>query len=164
MYHNPSIDWRLGSLVFDRCPATCATDTEDADPWSDQGLEEGDHIWALDWSSYLEDEVVHLRQVLGSVQAKKNPLDTIPSQYHKFASVFSKQEFDRLPERHPWDHAIELTKDFKPVLGKIYPLSQNEQKALEDFLKENLLSGRICPSKSPMASPFFFIKKKDGSL
>jgi len=27
-----------------------------------------------------------------------------------------------------------------------------------------LKTGRIRPSKSPMASPFFFVKKKDGSL
>ncbi|GLB40097.1 hypothetical protein LshimejAT787_0706070 [Lyophyllum shimeji] len=32
------------------------------------------------------------------------------------------------------------------------------------FLEENLKSGRIRPSKLPMASPVFFIKKKDGSL
>ena len=31
-------------------------------------------------------------------------------------------------------------------------------------MDENLRTGRIRPSKSPMASPFFFVKKKDGSL
>ena len=35
---------------------------------------------------------------------------------------------------------------------------------LDAFLHEHLASGRIRPSKSPMASPVFFIKKKDGSL
>jgi len=39
-----------------------------------------------------------------------------------------------------------------------------EQKELDTFLEENLHTGRICPSKSPMAAPVFFIKKKDGSL
>ncbi len=32
------------------------------------------------------------------------------------------------------------------------------------FLDENLASGRIRPSKSPFASPFFFVKIKDGML
>ena len=64
----------------------------------------------------------------------------------------------------PYDHALELTCDFKPVLGKLYPLSPEEQKELDKFLQENLASGRIRLSKSPMASPFFFIKKKDGTL
>jgi len=39
-----------------------------------------------------------------------------------------------------------------------------EQKELDQFLKENLETGRIRLSKSPMASPVFFIKKKDGTL
>ena len=47
---------------------------------------------------------------------------------------------------------------------KIYPLNPTEQKQLDEFLKEQLETGRIQSSKSPMASPFFFVKKKDGSL
>ena len=35
---------------------------------------------------------------------------------------------------------------------------------MDSFLEENLQSGKIHPSKSPMASPFFFVKKKDGTL
>ena len=47
---------------------------------------------------------------------------------------------------------------------KIYPLSKDKQTQLEEFLKENLETNQIRPSKSPMASPFFFVKKKDGKL
>ena len=39
-----------------------------------------------------------------------------------------------------------------------------EQKELDIFLKENLETGQIRPSKSPISSLVFFIKKKDGSL
>jgi len=39
-----------------------------------------------------------------------------------------------------------------------------EQKELDSFLEENLHTGQIHPSKSPIAAPVFFIKKKDGSL
>ncbi len=35
---------------------------------------------------------------------------------------------------------------------------------LDEFLEENIHTGRIWPSISPMASSFFFVKKKDGSL
>ena len=78
--------------------------------------------------------------------------------------IFNKQGFDTLPERRPWDHGIELTPGSTLVNCKVYPLNGPEQKALDAFLEENLHTGRIRPSKSPMASPFFFIKKKDGSL
>jgi len=47
---------------------------------------------------------------------------------------------------------------------KIYPLNVKEQEELNKFLKEHLKSERIRPSKSPCAAPFFFVKKKDGSL
>ena len=43
-------------------------------------------------------------------------------------------------------------------------MSPVEQKELNDFLEENLLSSCIHPSKSPMVSPVFFVKKKDGKL
>ncbi len=49
-------------------------------------------------------------------------------------------------------------------IAKSNPLNRNEQAELDKFLDKNLSSGRIWPSKSPMASPFFFVKKKDGKL
>jgi len=52
----------------------------------------------------------------------------------------------------------------KHLAQRYNPLAPVEQKQLDEFLEENLKSQRICLSKSPMASPVFFIKKKDGSL
>ena len=69
-----------------------------------------------------------------------------------------------MPPRRIWDHAIELIPGSKPTDCKLYPLNRQEQEQLDAFLKENLETGRIQSSKSPMASPFFFVKKKDGSL
>ena len=88
----------------------------------------------------------------------------IPLYLHKFHSVFSKESFDGLPESIPWDHAVELQPDANPKGYKVYPLSVSEQKELDAFLKENLESEHIQPSKSPMASSVFFVKKKDSIL
>ena len=82
----------------------------------------------------------------------------------EFEDIFAKESFDTLPEWKPWDHAIELEPGSKPTNCKVYPLSPREQVELNTFLQENLHTGRIRLSKSPMASPVFFIKKKDGSL
>ncbi|KNZ79494.1 hypothetical protein J132_09577, partial [Termitomyces sp. J132] len=60
------------------------------------------------------------------------------------------------------DHAIELLPDSMSSSCKVYPLVPREQDELNAFLQENLDSSCICPSKSPMASPVFFFKKKDG--
>ena len=90
---------------------------------------------------------------------------SVPDLYVKdFGPVFEKEEFDELPPRRIWDHAIELKEDSTPFTSKIYPLSKDEQKDLDGFIEEHLHSRRIRPSKSPIASPFFFVKKKDGKL
>ena len=81
-----------------------------------------------------------------------------------FGQVFLEEGFAKLPNWKPWDHAIELTPGAQPKGCKVYPLSVKEQAELDVFLTENLETGRIQQSKSPMASPVFFIKKKDGSL
>ena len=95
---------------------------------------------------------------------KKSFEEIVPPQYHAYHKVFSKDSFDELPQRKPWDHCIELKPGSEPVSTKIYPLSPNEQAELDAFLDENLKTGRIRPSKSPMAAAVFFVKKKDGSL
>ena len=88
----------------------------------------------------------------------------LPPHYLEYREVFEKRDFDTLPKRRPWDHVIEMTPDFKPTDCKVYPLTGDEQKALKEFLDENLRTKWIRPSKSPMVSPFFFVKKKDGKL
>jgi transposase InsO family protein len=97
-------------------------------------------------------------------QTPKGFEEIVPSYLRDFEEVFSKTSFDSLPERKRWDHAIELIPQAVARSCKVYPLSRDEQGQLDEFLEENLRTGRIRPSKSPMASPVFFIKKKDGSL
>jgi len=78
--------------------------------------------------------------------------------------VFTKEDFDILLEYRQWDHAIKLIPGSEPKSSKVYPLSLVEQKELDFFLEENLCTGQIRPSKSPIAALVFFIKKKDSSL
>ncbi|GLB43129.1 putative transposition, RNA-mediated [Lyophyllum shimeji] len=110
----------------------------------------------------------NISQRLAMAYAKNNPTrsfrDAVPVYLHEFEDVFAKESFDVLPDHRPWDHAIELVPDAKATPCKVYLLSPDEQKELDKFLEEHLASGRIRPSKSPLAAPFFFIKKKDGAL
>lgn len=48
--------------------------------------------------------------------------EMVPKRYHEFKGVFSKESFDELPARKPWDHAIELKFESEPFKSKIYPL------------------------------------------
>ena len=85
---------------------------------------------------------------------------TLPPEYSKFSSVFSKEATNHIPPSRPYDHEINLKESFIPKVRKLYPLSFEERKATKDFLDENLHAGKIRPSNSPQAAFFFFVKKK----
>ncbi|GLB41126.1 putative retrotransposable element tf2 155 kda protein type 1-like [Lyophyllum shimeji] len=135
-------------------------------------MEEGDQLLATTFFGYPAAEEIRasqttsqrLAEAFAHNSAPKSFRDAVPDHLHDFEDVFSKAAFDELPERKQLDHAIELELGSTPSSCKVYPLAPNEQAELDAFLEENLKSGRIRPSKSPMASPVFFIKKKDGSL
>ena len=92
-------------------------------------------------------------------------MQPIPDEYKRHHQVFREKESQWFPGPRIWDHAIELKPGAPATIpGKIYALMQVKQKALEGFIKEHLAKGYIRPLKSPYASPFFFIKKKDGKL
>ena len=133
--------------------------------------EEGDCVWAA--SIPLEAEYIRATASVSQQLAKAFQKNLTPWDYanhilphlRDFNTVFSKDSFNDLPESKPWDHAIKLIPEANASKGcKVYPLSVSEQKELDAFLKENLDSGHICPSKSPMALPVFFVKKNCGAL
>ena len=100
-----------------------------------------------------------------TIKAHKRKQVVVPPEYRRFASIFSDEESQCFPPSCPWDHAIELKPDAPSHLRcKVYPMTRVEDEALNKFINEQLLKGYIEPSKSPYASPFFFVKKKDGKL
>ena len=90
--------------------------------------------------------------------------DQIPKEFHEFLDVFSKKCAAQFLEPQSWDHKIELKDMFVLKSFKTYNLTPAEQIKLDNFLKGNLDKGYIQPLQSPMASPFFFVNKKDGKL
>ena len=114
-----------------------------------------DQIFFFNWDSYIK-KTCQVNQLFKP--------ETVSDYTKEFSEVFSEEEFDHLLKRRPWDHTIELTLGFTLVDCKIYPLNYEEQQVLDEFLAENLWNGCICSSKSLMASPFFFVKKKNGKL
>ena len=144
-------------------------DSEDSDlEETPASVEEGDRILATGLLPHPSMDIrassTISQRLAEAFQTNSEVLSPIPDYLKEFTSVFSKQSFDALPEPREWDHAIELIPGTKPSSCKIYPLSPAEQKELDIFLKENLETGRIRPSKSPISSLVFFIKKKDSSL
>jgi hypothetical protein len=168
MQHNPDVNWKEGILSMTRCPKGCYEGKE---------IEQVEYQHKVQIRRQLIQEAMipiwDIRNVSMDIKIKefnkmeKKPWkEWIPQDYHRFETVFEKTEFDQLPERRPWDHAIDFKEgvDVEKLKGRPYALSPKEMKALDDFLDENIASGRIRPSISPIASPFFFVSKKTGDL
>lgn len=149
--HNPSVDWVRKEIEFDRCPDSC-----------DRVLGPTDRLFAININRVSVAMDIAIEQ--SRTKAQKTFEQTVPAEYHQYRDVFSEETFDTLPQSRPYDHAIELDTDAKPYCGKLYPMTNTEQTALDEFLTENLATGRIRPSKSAWGAPFFFVKKKDGKL
>ena len=89
----------------------------------------------------------------------------IPEDYQCFAKVFSEEESHRFPPSQDFDHTITLKPGAPDSIScKVYPMTREEDEALDKWIDEQLEKGYIEPSISPYASSFFFIKKKDGKL
>ena len=89
-------------------------------------------------------------------------MELVPPQYHVYLDVFEKKASEYIPLRKPWDHAIDLVLDFKPIKSHIYPCSPTEQAEIDAFIDDQLAKGYIRPSTSDQTSGVFFIPKKDG--
>ena len=165
-HHNSTIDWKLSCLNLDKYRTwyrKIIGKEEPEDVENNIKEVEGERILYIN----LEEEVLRRNQVEErKVESKKKSFkETVPKEYWEFKeSVFDKKSFDQLPPRQPWDHAIELIPGATLRDCKIYSLSTKEQEELNKFLDEHLKSEKIRLLKSPYASPFFFVKKKDGSL
>ena len=128
--------------------------------------EDVDHI--LELVNAMEEISINAKTSVSQTLAQqaekkeKKPIrEMIPDYCLDYEEVFEKKASEQLPEPRPYDHAIDLKPNFVPKDCKVYPLTLAEQKLQDEFLEENTRKGYIRTSKSPMASPFFFVSKKE---
>ena len=120
-----------------------------------------DNLWIAAGSTYSQ----QIAEEAHKAKPQQTFEEMVPPEYWSSKKVFSEEESERLPAHKPWDHAIKLVPGAPQTMKtKIYPLSINEQEELNKFLEDNQRKGYIQPSKSLLASPVFFVKKKDGKL
>ena len=184
---NPMIDWKNGTLEW-RQPklpeketqirtAVTILEEEDKEEYlnstqhpldnSELALLVSSITHEMDNDIWINAKVSTATEIQAEINLKKKELplkEQVPKEFHKFLDIFSEEKAARFPEPRPWDHKIEMKDTFVPKSFKTYNLTPEEQVELDKFLKENLEKGYIRPSQSPMASPFFFVGKKDGKL
>ena len=187
--HNPIIDWKKGEITWKpfkidwrrlfekgkRIRETQQPKIEEVDD-EDEGKnhtttpmeEDGETILIelLEGITWINKTNVATELAIeeNSKKAEKTDEELVPEEYHDYLDIFSEEKAHRFPEPRSWDHKIEMKEGFEPKSFKNYNLTPAEQLELDKFLKENLEKGYIRPSQSPMASPFFFVSKKDGKL
>ncbi|ESK83046.1 hypothetical protein Moror_11724 [Moniliophthora roreri MCA 2997] len=148
-YHNPMIDWETGEIQFPlRRKIQIKRFTGVLDDTEAEVL-----IRAKITASQ---EMAHQQQTV-----KRDIEELIPKHLLGYRDRFEKGKAEQFPPAWSYDHAIDLKPDFVPRNCKLYPLSPAEQEEQDKFIEENLRKGYICKSKSPMASPFFFVAKKE---
>src|SRR5712692_6970329 len=157
-HHNPLVNWNMGQLQFENCPKECQQNSVRS-----AGVDEVQ----IETQAQEQWEVLEvLREQVEGRKYSYEPIKTVtfeevvPKHYHEYKDVFDEKEFDELPQRRTWDHAIELEEGFTPARGHIFPLNPGQEKEMNEFIDKNLRTGRIRPSKSPNAASFFFVEKK----
>ena len=188
---NPIIDWTKGTLDWRRPkqerkllekenqirrPVTISEEEDEDSHLNSTQNPIGDTDLAVliasitgetDDEAWINSKATMATKIQAEINAKKEILpikEQIPKEFHEFLDIFDEEKAARFPEPRPWDHKIEMKESFVPKSFKTYNLTPLEQIELDKFLKENLDKGYIRPSQSPMASPFFFVDKKDGKL
>ena len=151
--HNLEVNWKNGIIKFTRCLGNCTMKHKD--------------IWFNSRRAKATETTDNKEQdngEIGKKPDKMNPKD-LPKYIWPFTHLFNKKKFKKLPERHKWDHEINLTdEDPKKLNAKAYAMTLKEEEALNQWLDEQLKAGLIMKSKSRYTALCFYILKKDSSL
>jgi len=94
-------------------------------------------------------------------EGRKHWSESVPEEYHEFPEVFEKRRSNELPQRRSWTmQLILLRRRHIEIEFQSLPIVTKRNRGMNAFINENLATGRIVPSKSLIASPFFFVKRR----
>ncbi|KAJ1182069.1 hypothetical protein NDU88_007264 [Pleurodeles waltl] len=88
----------------------------------------------------------------------------LPKQYSSYKDVLDEKGAETLSPHRSYDCQIDLAPGAILPNCRVYALSEHENQHLRKFLDTFLENGFIRPSKSPAASPLFFVAKANGEL
>ncbi|KAJ1088154.1 hypothetical protein NDU88_001313 [Pleurodeles waltl] len=135
-HHNPEINWVERKIVFSSvlCKEHCLQRTQESE----------------------------VRHSYIATDAEKEV--QLPKQYSSYEDVFDEKEAENLPPHRSYDCQIDLVPGGILPNCRVYALSEHENQHLRKYLDKFLENGFIRPSKSPTASPLFFVPKTNGEL
>ena len=89
-------------------------------------------------------------------------INRVPEAFRKFIAIMTTEAASELPDRGPYDHAIDLKEGETPPWGPIYALNEVELEGLRNWLKKMSGVRAVRESKSSCSSPMLFIPKGHG--
>ena len=90
-----------------------------------------------------------------------DPLVWTKADDEHFRDVFDEHNSEKLPEHREQDDVpIEFVLDgATPPCEQVYPISQDEDRTLREYIEKQSSLGRIRPAVSPAGAPVFFVEK-----
>ena len=137
--HNPVINWSDKTLAF--TSRTCRDGC---------------------FSAYTQPELL-LASVFSVATVVEKEV-TLPKEYISLQDVFDKTQAEVLPPHRVYDCQIDLVPGALLPSCRVYALSEKETKFLKEYIDTNVERGFIRPSRSPAASPLFFVPKANKEL
>ncbi|KAH9247293.1 hypothetical protein BASA81_015093 [Batrachochytrium salamandrivorans] len=83
-----------------------------------------------------------------------------PDILSSFSSLFSEDQAETLPPHRDFDCSIDLKPGSEPFHGKIYQLTREEDKVMQEWIQDNLRQGFIRSSSSPHGAPCFLSSRR----
>lgn len=135
--HSPTIHWATSKIVLESaaCNNKC-------------------------FSPYIEVSAISSPPSPAVINLENDKTRTI---LHQFQRLFDVERARSLPKHRTEDHGIELRPNSKAPLNRIYNMSPVETEVLRTYIKDNLASGCIRPSKSDYGAPVLFVKKPESN-
>ena len=117
--HNPEVNWKNGTIRFTRCLGSCTIKHKDIQFKTRRAK-------AMENMDTKEQD----NGEIGKKPDKTNPEDLL-DYIRPFTHLFNKKKFKKLPERHKWDHKINLMEEAPKKLNvKAYVIILKKEEAL----------------------------------
>jgi len=120
----------------------------------------------LEFSLSLDETIIlnPEARVIGYVSAidQEDSWNQVPREFREYLDIMGKEAVEALSANRPYGCKIDLKEGEIAPWGPIYPLSENKQQTLREWLKEMLRTGKIRRSTSSAGSPILFVPKPNG--
>ena len=128
--HNPEVNWKNGTIRSTRCLENCTMKHED--------------IRFKTRRTKVMETMETKKQDNSKISKEQDRtnLEDLPEYIQLFTHLFNKKKFEKLPERHEWDHEINLMEEApKELNAKAYVIILKKEEALNQWLDEQLKAG-----------------------